>query len=137
MPLFCYGSLQLTFAPSVMRMIDDSGMLIGAMNYKAGILSFVSRYSGQPQDMILGAEFWTIAPQYELCCVTMKVAASEVNVVYLLAEAGARILPPVFVAKPRSSVVKEGTTVTLDCAANGNPRPWLTWLKDGITIDMA
>jgi len=43
----------------------------------------------------------------------------------------------VFVAKPRSSVVKEGTTVTLDCAANGNPRPWLMWLKDGITIDMA
>lgn len=46
-------------------------------------------------------------------------------------------MPPVFVATPRSSVVIEGSTVTLDCAANGNPRPWLTWLKDGITIDMA
>jgi len=87
--------------------------------------------------MILGPEFWTIAPRYELCYVTLEVAVSEVNVIYLLAEAGARIMPPVFVAKPRSSVVKEGTTVTLDCAANGNPRPWLTWLKDGITIDMA
>ncbi|XP_033610053.1 neogenin-like isoform X2 [Cryptotermes secundus] len=51
--------------------------------------------------------------------------------------AGANIMPPVFVATPRSSVVIEGSTVTLDCAANGNPRPWLTWLKDGITIDMA
>jgi len=86
---------------------------------------------------MLVAEFWTIASQYELCSVTMEVAVTEVNVVYLLAEASARIMPPVFVAKPRSSVVKEGTTVTLDCAANGNPRPWLTWLKDGITIDMA
>jgi neogenin len=27
--------------------------------------------------------------------------------------------------------------VTLDCAANGTPRPWLIWLKDGISIDMA
>jgi len=87
--------------------------------------------------MILGAEFWTIAPPYGLCCVTPEVAVSELNVVYLLAEAGARIKPPMFVAKPRSSVVKEGTTVTLDCAANGTPRPWLTWLKDGITIDIA
>jgi neogenin len=46
-------------------------------------------------------------------------------------------MAPVFVATPRPSVVIEGSTVTLDCAANGNPRPWLTWLKDGITIDMA
>ncbi|PSN38934.1 hypothetical protein C0J52_08943 [Blattella germanica] len=52
-------------------------------------------------------------------------------------EAAARILPPVFVATPRSSVVTEGSTITLDCAANGNPQPWVTWLKDGITIDMA
>ncbi|XP_021933563.1 neogenin isoform X2 [Zootermopsis nevadensis] len=51
--------------------------------------------------------------------------------------AGASIVPPVFVATPRSSVVTEGSTVTLDCAANGQPRPWLTWLKDGIAIDMA
>jgi len=87
--------------------------------------------------MILRAEFWTIAPRYELCYLTLELAVSEVNVVYLLAEAGARIMAPVFVAKPHSSIVKEGTTVTLDCAANGNPRPWLTWLKDGITIDMA
>jgi hypothetical protein len=87
--------------------------------------------------MILGAEFWIIAPQYQLCCVTLEVAVGEVNVVCLLAEEGARIMPPVFTAKPRSSVVKEGTTVTLDCAANGTPRPWLTWLKDGIAIDMA
>ncbi|XP_069703629.1 neogenin isoform X2 [Periplaneta americana] len=51
-------------------------------------------------------------------------------------EASASIMPPVFVATPRSAVAIEGSTVTLDCAANGTPRPRLTWLKDGIAIDM-
>ncbi|XP_046404271.1 neogenin isoform X2 [Ischnura elegans] len=44
--------------------------------------------------------------------------------------------PPVFTAKPRSSVVVKGRTVVLDCAASGNPRPVIMWLKDGVTIDM-
>jgi len=44
---------------------------------------------------------------------------------------------PRFVAKPEDSVVIEGTTVTLGCAAVGNPSPWITWLKDGVSIDFA
>lgn len=44
---------------------------------------------------------------------------------------------PVFIARPRSVVITEGNTVTLDCATNGSPKPWIQWLKDGIAIDMA
>lgn len=48
-----------------------------------------------------------------------------------------KISAPIFVAAPRNIVVVKGTNMTLDCAANGNPRPNLTWLKDGVTIDMS
>lgn len=44
--------------------------------------------------------------------------------------------PPVFIAKPHSQIVIEGQNVSLDCAANGNPNPTITWLKDGYGIDM-
>ena len=44
---------------------------------------------------------------------------------------------PTFIAAPRSQVVIEGQTVTLDCAANGVPKPIIKWLKDGYTIDLA
>lgn len=46
-------------------------------------------------------------------------------------------MAPVFISTPRSTVVMAGNNVTLDCAANGNPRPEISWLKDGVTIDMA
>lgn len=51
-------------------------------------------------------------------------------------EKAALVSPPTFAAKPRSAVVVEGQNVSLDCAANGNPRPTITWLKDGYAIDM-
>ncbi|KAG8236477.1 hypothetical protein J437_LFUL016977 [Ladona fulva] len=51
-------------------------------------------------------------------------------------EGSTRISSPVFTAKPRSTVVAKGSTVTLDCAANGNPKPIITWLKDGVTVDL-
>lgn len=44
---------------------------------------------------------------------------------------------PEFVAKPHSTVALEGSITTLDCAAVGNPRPSISWLKDGILIDVA
>lgn len=52
-----------------------------------------------------------------------------------LAEAN-KVASPQFIAAPRSTFVVEGQTITLDCAANGNPPPKITWLKDGATIDM-
>ena len=53
------------------------------------------------------------------------------------AEAADRESPPEFVARPADTEALQGDTVTLDCAATGNPRPHVTWLKDGNTIDMS
>ncbi|CAG0894859.1 unnamed protein product [Darwinula stevensoni] len=44
---------------------------------------------------------------------------------------------PEFISKPKSTVAIEGQNVTLDCVANGSPAPWITWLKDGTSLDMA
>lgn len=44
---------------------------------------------------------------------------------------------PTFVTSPRSvKVVGEGGTITMDCVAIGYPKPFITWLKDGSTIDL-
>lgn len=43
---------------------------------------------------------------------------------------------PAFVTVPISQTVKDGETVTLDCVANGNPKPTIRWLKNGEDIDM-
>ncbi|XP_039298871.1 neogenin isoform X1 [Nilaparvata lugens] len=43
----------------------------------------------------------------------------------------------VFIAKPRDTIAVVGSTVTLDCAANGNPQPLFVWLKNGVSLDMA
>ncbi|XP_045029173.1 neogenin isoform X4 [Daphnia magna] len=51
-------------------------------------------------------------------------------------EEGGRPEAPNFLATPRNTVAIEGTRVTLECAANGHPRPDITWLKDGTTIDL-
>jgi neogenin len=51
-------------------------------------------------------------------------------------EEGGRPEAPNFLATPRNTVVIEGSQVTLECAANGHPRPDITWLKDGTTIDL-
>jgi len=48
-----------------------------------------------------------------------------------------KLKAPEFVAKPHSTIALEGSITTLDCAAVGNPRPQISWLKDGALIDMA
>lgn len=48
-----------------------------------------------------------------------------------------RLKAPEFVAKPHSTITLEGSVITLDCAAVGNPRPQISWLKDGTLIDVA
>ena len=40
-----------------------------------------------------------------------------------------------FLASPRNTKAHEGSEVTLDCAANGNPMPEIIWLKDGQSIE--
>lgn len=42
---------------------------------------------------------------------------------------------PNFVVRPTSQVVREGDQVILECASNGNPKPKVTWLRNGIDID--
>ncbi|XP_031342956.1 neogenin isoform X2 [Photinus pyralis] len=53
------------------------------------------------------------------------------------ADDGLSISAPSFIAFPRDQIVVEGQAVTLDCAAMGNPKPAVKWLKDGFSIDMA
>ncbi|KAK2579403.1 hypothetical protein KPH14_003264 [Odynerus spinipes] len=44
--------------------------------------------------------------------------------------------PPIFITQPSQQVAVEGSTVTLECAANGYPKPTIFWLKDGVSIDL-
>lgn len=43
---------------------------------------------------------------------------------------------PRFVATPQSATVLEGSSVTFDCAAVGNPKPEIIWLNNGVAIDL-
>lgn len=44
---------------------------------------------------------------------------------------------PVFIAQPLKQVVAVvGSDVTLECAANGYPKPTILWLKDGVALDL-
>lgn len=43
---------------------------------------------------------------------------------------------PVFIAQPLQQIAVEGSDVTLECAANGSPKPTILWLKDGAALDL-
>lgn len=43
---------------------------------------------------------------------------------------------PSFLSVPTPQTIREGDTITLDCIANGNPKPTIRWLKNGEDIDM-
>ncbi len=51
-------------------------------------------------------------------------------------EGGNRPEAPTFLAAPRHAATPVGGHATLECAASGNPRPDITWLKDGTTLDL-
>ncbi|XP_048268236.1 neogenin isoform X2 [Bombus terrestris] len=55
----------------------------------------------------------------------------------LTSDIGQESTPPVFIAKPLQQIAIEESTVTLECAANGYPKPSILWLKDGVAIDLA
>uniref|UniRef100_F1KRF1 Peroxidasin n=2 Tax=Ascaris TaxID=6251 RepID=F1KRF1_ASCSU len=44
--------------------------------------------------------------------------------------------PPLIIEPPESQIVEEGSTVTLRCKANAEPRPTITWFFDGSVIPM-
>ncbi|XP_017865080.1 PREDICTED: neogenin isoform X4 [Drosophila arizonae] len=53
------------------------------------------------------------------------------------AEAGAeQAVAPSFLVGPSPKTVSEGETVTLDCVANGVPKPQIKWLRDGEELDL-
>lgn len=44
---------------------------------------------------------------------------------------------PIFLTESKTKTANEGDTVTLDCVANGNPRPQIKWLRNGEDIEIA
>lgn len=44
---------------------------------------------------------------------------------------------PTFLTESSSQVVREGDTVTLECIANGYPKPLVKWLRNGEDIDIS
>lgn len=62
----------------------------------------------------------------------------KIIIIELFFNAANVLSPPKFVATPpNTTVILKGGNLTLDCAANGNPKPSINWLKDGETIDFA
>ncbi|XP_044317961.1 neogenin isoform X3 [Drosophila rhopaloa] len=43
---------------------------------------------------------------------------------------------PSFLVGPSPKTVREGDTVTLDCVANGVPKPQIKWLRNGMDLDL-
>lgn len=43
---------------------------------------------------------------------------------------------PTFLTESTSKTVNEGDTITLECVANGNPKPKLYWLRNGEDIEI-
>jgi neogenin len=43
--------------------------------------------------------------------------------------------PPSFAVTPSTQTIREGDQVIFECAGNGNPRPKISWLQNGIDID--
>lgn len=44
-------------------------------------------------------------------------------------------IAPAFLVGPTPQTVREGATVTLDCVANGLPKPQIKWLRNGEELD--
>ena len=41
-------------------------------------------------------------------------------------------VPPVITRPPQSTIVRENATLQLTCEATGQPRPTITWSRDGV-----
>ncbi|XP_058986959.1 neogenin isoform X2 [Musca domestica] len=51
-------------------------------------------------------------------------------------ENGDNPVAPAFLVGPSPQTVKEGDVVTLDCVANGVPKPQIKWLRNGEELDL-
>ncbi|XP_033246784.1 neogenin isoform X6 [Drosophila miranda] len=49
---------------------------------------------------------------------------------------GEHAVAPSFLVGPSPKTVREGDTVTLDCVANGMPKPQIKWLRNGEELDL-
>ncbi|XP_026841252.1 neogenin isoform X5 [Drosophila persimilis] len=49
---------------------------------------------------------------------------------------GEHAVAPSFLVGPSPKTVREGDTVTLDCVANGVPKPQIKWLRNGEELDL-
>ena len=58
------------------------------------------------------------------------------GIIFLAASSASRS-PPTFLARPSRTRVLEGKDSWLDCAASGSPLPQVTWLKDGVKVDLS
>lgn len=47
-----------------------------------------------------------------------------------------RDTPPGFTMTPKSSTVVAGNNLVLECSAVAHPSPTISWLKDGVTVDL-
>jgi hypothetical protein len=47
-----------------------------------------------------------------------------------------RDTPPLFTAVPKNQIVIATHSVVLECSTVAFPQPTITWLKDGVTIDL-
>ncbi|XP_046809643.1 neogenin isoform X1 [Lucilia cuprina] len=54
-----------------------------------------------------------------------------------LSETGESATAPAFLVGPSPQTVKEGDVVTLDCVANGVPKPQIKWLRNGEELDLS
>ncbi|ALC42383.1 fra, partial [Drosophila busckii] len=51
-------------------------------------------------------------------------------------ESAMQPVAPAFLVGPSPKTVREGDTVTLDCVANGVPKPQMKWLRNGEELDL-
>ncbi|KAM7343025.1 neogenin protein frazzled isoform 6-T6 [Cochliomyia hominivorax] len=54
-----------------------------------------------------------------------------------LPDGGESATAPAFLVGPSPQTVKEGDVVTLDCVANGVPKPQIKWLRNGEELDLS
>ncbi|XP_036331556.1 neogenin isoform X2 [Rhagoletis pomonella] len=61
---------------------------------------------------------------------------TSLNIKKMTDPGGETLVAPSFLVGPSPKTVKEGDSVTLDCVANGVPKPQIKWLRNGEELDL-